>query len=146
MKWNWGTKLVVAMAAFMIMIITFAVLMMREDVDLVEKDYYPKGQAFQEMIEKKTNAAPYNDSVTAVLNNSTIVLVFPASFQPSGISGTLHLYDRMREAGDQQFELRAGSDGIFSFSTGDSKGRFILKIDWQYNDKQYYTEKSLDIP
>lgn len=35
MKWNWGTKLVVSMAAFMTMVIVFVVLMMQQSVDLV---------------------------------------------------------------------------------------------------------------
>lgn len=145
MKWNWGTKLAIAMAAFMLMIIIFAVRMMRESVDLVEKDYYPKGQAYQQMIDKKANAAPYADSIHINIEDGFIKLRFPVSFPPEKITGTAHLYDRVTETGDKLFTLTVGAGGQFWLPVNQNKGRYIVKIDWVCEQKAYYVEKPIDL-
>ncbi len=145
MKWNWGTKLVLAMAAFMSMLIIFAVLMMREEVPLVEKKYYPKGQAFQETIEKRNRAKVFNDSIVATQHGREIILSFPKSLRQDGISGNLHLYNRMTENGDRFFTLQADDQGQFVFPKDSLNGRYILRIDWQYDNIDYYTEKNMTL-
>ena len=143
MKWNWGTKLVLAMAAFMSMLIIFAVLMMREEVPLVERTYYPKGQAFQETIVKRNRAKAFNDSIVATQQGSEIILRFPKLFCPDSISGSVHLYNRMTENGDRLFALQADVQGQFVFPKDGLNGRSILSSVWQYDNIVYYTEKSL---
>ncbi len=145
MKWNWGTKLMLAMAAFMVMLITFAVLMMKEEINLVDKEYYPKGQAYQEMIGKKERAAVFADSIVAVEQQQQIVLSFPASVAPEKIRGTLHFYDRMQQAGDRFFDLKAPTNGQFVFPINELHGRYILKIDWEYEGQTYYNEIKLTL-
>lgn len=145
MKWNWGTKLALAMAVFMVMIIVFVILMMRESVDLVEKDYYPKGQAYEEMIAKKSNTAPYTDEITLVVTAQQAQLRFPAFFDPARMSGTVHLYNRVEASADKMFELKTNAEGLFIFPVEGMNGRFLAKIDWEFEGKKYYVEKSLDL-
>ena len=52
MKWNWGTKLFIFTALFMIFMVILAVLSFRQDLHLVENDYYPKALEFQKKIDK----------------------------------------------------------------------------------------------
>jgi hypothetical protein len=145
MKWNWGTKLVVAMAAFMTMVIIFVVLMMRESINLVEKDYYPKGQAFQEQIDKSRNADPWISQMKISADNQTLTIQFPDAFDPLQISGTAHLYHRSEDGKDGFFELKNPVDSLFSFPLGNSYGRFILKLDWKYQQQAFYSEHSIDL-
>jgi len=145
MKWNWGTKLAIAMAAFMIMIIIFAILMMRESVDLVEKDYYPKGQAFQDLIQKKSNAEPFAELIRLEANNGVLQIHFPEFFNPSGLKGNLFFYNRVKDAGDMTFELSANTEGAFTVPLDGLSGRYIVKIDWEYEGVPYFVEKSFDI-
>lgn len=145
MKWNWGTKLALAMAAFMIMLIIFAVLMMRESVDLVERDYYPKGQAFQELIQKKTQTAPYETEFEYTMDQGQLQIAFPRFFEPAQIKGTAFFYNRMEEYGDKTFGLVPDSQGVFVLPLPEVKGRYIVKIDWTFNNLGYYTEKTIEI-
>ncbi|MCC7318313.1 MAG: FixH family protein [Bacteroidales bacterium] len=145
MKWNWGTKLALAMAAFMIMIIIFAVLMMRENIQLVEKDYYPKGQAFQELIQKKTNTVPFEEEIKYTIGQGQLQIMFPVFFEPEQIKGTVHFYNRMEEFGDKTFELKPDANGFFKFPLPELHGRYIVKIDWTFNNQGYYTEKTIVI-
>jgi len=138
MKWNWGTKLAIAMAAFMIMIIIFATLMMRESVDLVEKDYYPKGQAFQDLIQKKSNAEPFAEQIQLEKKDGVLQIHFPEFFTPSGLKGSVFFYNRVIDSGDMTYVLTATTDGAFTVPLDGLSGRYIEGV-------PYFVEKSLDI-
>lgn len=146
MKWNWGTKLMIAMAAFMVMVIIFVVLMMRESISLVEKDYYPKGQTHQELIDKKRNAGNLGEGITVIKKEGVISFVFPENFKPELISGTVHMYHRIDDTMDWFTDLKPNSEGVFDVSVEGLSGRYIAKIDWSYEGTDYYVEKSLDLP
>ncbi|SFB84189.1 FixH protein [Parapedobacter composti] len=47
---DWGTKIVMALALFMIMIMSFGVYMLRHDTDsLVAPDYYERGLKYDSL-------------------------------------------------------------------------------------------------
>ena len=58
-KWNWGTKLVIAIILFMGFIFVLVYLSTQNTIDLVERDYYPKGLKYQNRIEEIKNASMY---------------------------------------------------------------------------------------
>jgi len=146
MKWNWGTKLALAMAAFMIMVIVFVVLMFRESVDLVEKDYYPKGQAYQQQIDKKNNAAGMEELVSLGMNDGFVEVKFPGNMMPDSIRGEVQFYNRVTDLKDRFASLRVDSAHVFRYPSADLHGRYLVKIDWTYLGTPYYLEKSITIP
>lgn len=145
-KWNWGTKLVIAMAAFMIMVVLFVVRMVREDVDLVEKDYYPKGQAYQDLIDKRSNAAGFADQILLTVEQGVVRISFPTSFNPAKIEGTVHFYQRVAEQNDRLVKLTVDANHFFSYPAKSLSGRYIVKIDWAYEGEAYYVEKNMNLP
>jgi len=144
-KWNWGTKLVIAMGAFMLMVISMVVFMIRQDVSLVEKDYYPRGKAHQEKIDRLQNTLPYVNEIIAVVENDAVVVSFPAFFEPATTEGLVHAYHRVSDAGDRFLPLLLDQNNRFSFPLAGMQGRYILKITWHQNGIAYYTEKNIDI-
>lgn len=144
-KWNWGTKLVIAMAAFMLMVLSFVFVMLRQDINLVEKDYYPKGQAHQELIVKIRQTMPYANEILASFEDEEIRVSFPAFFRPETIRGSVHLYHRIDDANDRFSDLVINENGIFTYPASDLSGRYILKISWQQDGIDYYTEKNVTI-
>lgn len=144
-KWNWGTKLIIAMIAFMLMVVALVVRMAREDINLVEKDYYPKGQAYQELLDKVQNTLPYAAGILAWVQHDTILVSFPDFFEPKAVSGSIHFYNRTSESKDILVPLTPASDGVFRYPAGNMKGRYILKIDWKQHGVPYYTEKNLTL-
>ncbi len=145
MKWNWGTKLVIAMAAFMIMVIAMVIYMMRQDVSLVEPDYYPRGQAYEELIQKARNTIPFAEDIQAKVENGTVMVVFPPFFEPEATKGEVHFYHRMSDSGDHHVDLVLDNSGLFSYPSSELKGRYVLKIDWEQHGIGYYTEKNIVI-
>lgn len=144
-QWNWGTKLVLAMAAFMLMIISFVVFMFQQDISLVEKDYYPRGQAYQEMIDKVQNTVPYANDIIAKVENNAVQIAFPTFFLPDKVEGLVHFYSRIDDSNDRFIGLTLNEDGVFTYPVNGIKGRFILKISWQQDGIDYYTEKNISI-
>ncbi|MBU2558851.1 MAG: FixH family protein [Bacteroidetes bacterium] len=146
MKWNWGTKLVVWMAAFMTMLVIFAVLMINEEISLVEVDYYPKGQTHQELIEKKQNAKSLTDQITVVNNKGVLEIQFPLDLDPELISGNVHLYHVMDDKLDKYAEIRVNETSMMMLDLVGLSGRYLVKIDWKYLEIDYYTELKLNLP
>lgn len=146
MKWNWGTKLVLAMAAFMTMVIVFVILMMRENIALVEKDYYPKGQVHQELLDKKRNADNIGQLIKLEKTFNGLQLVFPEHLNAEKISGQIHFYHRIDDQLDQTFELKDNDSAGFLLPVEGMAGRYIAKIDWQYEGVAYYVEKTIELP
>lgn len=142
-EWNWGTKLVIAMAAFMLMVIAFVVVMFQQDISLVEKDYYPRGQAYQDMIRQVQNTVPYAGDIHADAADDELRISFPAFFRPEATQGLVHFYHRIDDAHDRYVRLSLDENGVFSYPARGLKGRYILKISWQQDDIDYYTEKSI---
>lgn len=143
--WHFGTKAVLGLALFILMIGIMVIRMTQEDISLVEKDYYPKGQAYQEMIDKVQNTIPYASDIRAWLENDRIMVSFPHFFRPESVSGSVHFYHRVTDSKDVYTALKLNSEGVFIYPAGDMKGRFILKIDWVQDEIGYYTEKNITI-
>jgi len=144
-RWNWGTWAMTGLAGLMLMIILLVVRMAQEDVSLVEKDYYPRGLAYQELIDKVGNTLPYASEIVVSHENDTILVAFPGFFRPEGVEGVVHFYHRVTDAKDAYARLRLGEDGVFAYPSHEMKGRYILKIDWTQDGAAYYTEKSITL-
>jgi hypothetical protein len=146
MKFNWGTKLAIAMAAFMIMIIIFVVLMASQKVELVEPDYYPKGQNYQEHMNNKLRADQLPEAVKIAVEDCKLKIIFPAQFEYSKLTGIVDFHHRSESNKDYQTELKPDQSGISTHEIGQLHGRYILQIEWKYNDKTYFSEESLNLP
>lgn len=144
-RWHWGTKAVIVLGLMMAMVAAFVTVMIRQDVSLVEPDYYPKGQAFQKTIHAMENTIPYKDQITVETEPGILRISFPSYFRPEDFSGKLHLYNRVSDKGDRNVELIPDSTGTFTYPTQGLKGRYILKMLWSQDSLDYYTEKSITI-
>lgn len=143
MKWNWGSKLFIGAALFMIMLIVFGVLMMRESISLVERDYYPKGLDFQNQIERRNNGLAFADNLKIEWANNQLLLFMPEAFLTDGMKGSLHLYNRADDTRDAYFDFAYTGDSVIVFNAATIPGRYLAKITWTLNNKEYYVEKSL---
>lgn len=146
MKINWGTKLVIAMAVFMTMIIIFVVLMFREDINLVESDYYPKGQRYQEVIDKRQHSDALKEKLTVGLENGLVWIQVPKTMESKKISGNVHFYHRVESKKDFTVDLIVDTNNIFKYNAENLHGRYILKVEWNYDKTSYFNEESINIP
>ena len=138
-KWNWGTKLTIAIILFMSLIFFLVYLSTQYPVDLVEKDYYPKGLKYQERIDEITNAQPFKDQVRAYQDSDAVIVTFP-KINPD--TGTITFYRPSDIHLDRIYEINTDSLNRMSFPKSEfKKGKYYLKIYWEESGKAYYIEK-----
>ena len=143
MKWNWGTKILVAMILFMLLLITLVFMSMRQTYHLVEKDYYPKALEYQGRIDKTRNAQQLAEKVKMEQTREAVVFTFP-SFETREIEGTITFYRPSDEGMDVRFAIQPDTSlrQVCNVSAM-PPGKYIVKLDYEVDGKGYYQEESV---
>jgi hypothetical protein len=144
MKFNWGTKLVLFALLFMTFIVTLVVKIMREDVPMVETDYYEKGLNYQQEIDNSTRT----DSMVQfnVFNDDSgyqhlVILNVSSADIPDG---KLIFYRPSNEAEDAQADVSIPSKKVFQFPLHTlTPGKWTLKFTWTRDGQKYKIEKPI---
>ncbi len=141
-KWNWGTKITIAIILFVSMILGFVYTATQNPIILVEKDYYPKGLQYQSQIDKIKNAAPYKSGLVFKQDKGQFFLKIP---ETSPDSGTITFYRPNEEKALDIVEPVPANKSIdVTFPKEHFKmGFYILKILWWQNGKGYFIEKKV---
>jgi len=146
LKWNWGTKLFLAIIAFMSFMIVMVYLTTRQTFDLVEKNYYPQAQEHQIRIDKIQNAKSLTNTIKVENNGSHLRFVFQPEFDPDSISGHIVFYRPADKKDDFLVIIQTDPSGCQEFSTaGMEKGKYILQFEYEVSGKGYYQEETVII-
>ena len=90
MKLNWGHYIVIGFIGFVILILFMVFRSYQHNNDLVSEDYYAEEIAFQDVIDKKTNAAKL---ITNIFWEKTeIGLLFHYPDMGEQISGEIYIF------------------------------------------------------
>ncbi len=139
-KWNWGTKLTIAIIIFMSFIFTLVYLSTQNQIFLVEKDYYPKGLAYQKRIESIKKGHPFRKNMKIRQDAGNLYLKIS---ETSPDSGSVILY-RPNQNKEQDMEIPFGKDSVISMRFDKKKlkkGIYILKITWYQDGEEYFIEE-----
>lgn len=137
-KWNWGTKLTIAIIMFMSLIIGFGIASFQNDINLVEKDYYPKGQVYQTRLNSINNAISQRENFEISQNESEVYLTLPSI---KADTASIYFFRPSNTTLDRVFDISKG-DTIYSFNKNAfSHGKYILKVYWEVNKTSYYFER-----
>ena len=140
MKWNWGTKLVIWIIAFIVFMLSLVYMTTTSKVNLVEEDYYPKGLKYQARIDAIENAKEINAVFMASQNGESIIITTP-DIQLD--SGNIIFFRPSGNSLDRAYDLVITEEGKMIFPMEDfSNGKYILKINWNLLDKEYYVEQN----
>lgn len=138
-KWNWGTKLLIAIIIFMSFIFVLVYKSVNNEIFLVEKDYYPKGLKYQDRLDEIENARPIAQQLKVYQETENLVVSFP-EIHPD--TGTIYFFRPSNTDLDFTHKLSLRSDFTMSFpKTQFRNGKYILKIFWKENDTSFYIEK-----
>ncbi len=141
--WNWGTKLVIAIILFMSFIFIFVYLSIQNPIDLVEKDYYPKGLKYQTRIDEIEMAASLKDDFIISQDNGFIILSIPEIHPDSGSIVFFRPSDHLL---DFASNIQPDSSNKMYFPVQEFKtGMYVLKVHWYENKAGYFVEKKFFI-
>lgn len=139
-----GIILVIIIA--IIGLVTLIIISQSNDFGMVEKNYYETDLKYQEQIERiaRTDALP--EKIVFEQTPKFIEIKFPAMFNPSDISGEIVLYRPSNPNLDQLLPLKLdnNNDQIIDVTNFEC-GAWLIKLNWTYQDLEYYTEKRIYI-
>ncbi len=141
-NWNWGTKLFIATAIFMLFLLGMVYMTTLQDRSMVEDEYYQKSMVYQETMDKKNNAKQLEEQVRINMGNDFLSIVFQDFFKPESVSGEIKIYRPSDIKLDVHIPIRLDSTMGFLFPKNKlAKGKYIVKIDYKVGEKGYYQEQ-----
>lgn len=146
MKINWGTGIVLAFIGFITFIMYFVVTMMTNDKydhDLVVEDYYKQELEYQKDIDKETNAKALLENISYKRIEEGLLIRFPSDLKPENIEGKVFLYRPSNKQFDFETTISLSKSHLLIPDSSLVDGRWNLKVDWEYNGKQYLFKESI---
>ncbi len=146
MKINWGTGIVIAFISFIAFILYFVITMntnKKYKHDLVTEEYYKEELQYQNEINKLKNAKTLNTNIVYNKTNEGIVIQFPKDFDTEKITGKMFLYRPSNKQLDFETTISLSKTYLLIPDKRLVDGRWDIKIDWQYNGKNYLYKKSI---
>jgi nitrogen fixation protein FixH len=141
---NWGTKIVLGMAGFMLFIIGMVIYMfyIHGSDPLIEEDYYEKGIAYNQHYNAKQAVFTDNIEPTIKISENQIILLLKDSasyelklLRPSTAKEDLH--------------INGNTIGISNLILIDRnkmyKGLWFLQLKWVSQGKEYFYEKEIKL-
>lgn len=143
MKINWGYKIMLIYAVFVLGILTMVFLTAKENRDLVSENYYAEEIAYQKLIDQSAKTAALSAPVELIASASQLIIQLPKEFNGLQANGDWTLYyaaDKARDiAGNIDTEIGKYSIAVPNGATG----QYLFKMHWKAGNKEYYFEKTI---
>ncbi|MFZ4523680.1 MAG: FixH family protein [Bacteroidales bacterium] len=147
MKWNWGTGIFIVIVLFLGACVTFIIYTQKQKWSLVEEDYYPKELRHEEKLVKMRNYNALSSQMQVNLDKINLIVQFPNDFHGNQLKGTIDVYRPSDETLDVILPVAPDTSMVQLIPLARlSKGRYIVKIDWSSEGKDYYKEQDIFIP
>jgi nitrogen fixation protein FixH len=144
-SFNWGHGIIVTFVLFGAFMAYFYVNMSKQSIELVGKNYYADGQAFQQKINEReqTAALTTKASLEFSADYQQAKIQFPASIS----KGSLVFYRPSNANLDKIVRVSADSTGLALIHTPFLvKGPWNVSLSWEKDGKSYIEEQRIQIP
>jgi hypothetical protein len=140
-KIGWGTGIFITIILFVAGMGFLVVLSSRQKFSMVEEGYYPKGIEYQKQIKKLELTKALKEQPSAEQKNDSVIVRFPKDFIGKPLTGTVHFYRPSDDIGDQSYSIKLNDSLLQTFPANNLLiGRYIIKLEWQSEKKDYYAE------
>lgn len=148
MKINWGTSIVIAFALFMTFILYFVIKVQSDSKynnDLVVEEYYKHDVHFGDEMVRIQNAHDLVQKPIITANSSGITIIFPETFSPEKVKGTVSLYRPSNKKLDFEVPISLSNPTLLIPKTNLVGGRWDINMEWKYAGKAYLTKEVIYI-
>jgi hypothetical protein len=140
-KIGWGTGIFITIVLFVAGMGFLVVLSSRQKFSMVEEGYYPKGIEYQKQINKLELTKALKEQPSAEQKDDSVIVHFSKDFIGKSLKGTVHFYRPSDDVGDQTYNIKLNDSLNQSFPTKNLlSGRYIVKLEWKAESKDYYAE------
>lgn len=145
MKFNWGTGILIILILFLIACAVFITFAMRQDVNLVHRDYYEKGVDYTDQMDVNARSAVLTDSIQVLLKDDYLQVDFEKSIVSKLDSGKVLLYRPSSSKMDITFPMIFTENSLNINRSNMASGRYILKLSWYSKGLKYEIDKPVII-
>lgn len=143
---SWGTRIIIAYVAGVCFILYFVIRSMMLTTEMVEDNYYDKELAFNSHIEGVANANAMVKPITIVDTANTIRITIDSVIASSLNKGEVHFYNAASERADRKQPLKNTASGTYFYDKNlFIKGKYIVRVSFDYDKKPFYTEQTIFI-
>jgi hypothetical protein len=143
---SWSYRITILYVGFVVLIISMVVLAMRQNVDLVAKDYYDQELKYQNKIDVINRTRELSESLSWEVKQGELSLKFPSQFKGEQIKGSIYFFRPSNAVLDQAIAITTDTSGIQSISTRElMKGVYKMQVSWSVNDTTYYNEGIIQV-
>ncbi|MDZ7716771.1 MAG: FixH family protein [Balneolaceae bacterium] len=145
---DWGKGLTVAIILFICTTLGIVAYIVSLDYYMVTDNHYEKAENYQDHINRVEQTGALQDPIVIefLKEESIISVQFPSSFSKAKVTGKIELYRPNNPGLDKILALDLDENFIHRVSTkGLAKGKWLVKITWSSDAKEYYKEKSIFI-
>lgn len=145
MKFNWGTGIVIFLILFLLAAAAFIIFAMRQDVNLVHKDYYEKGVDYTDQMNVNSRSAQFETKIQVGSIDEYLLISFEDSLVANIDSGNVLLYRPSDSKQDVIFPMAFSDHTIKIPKENLISGRYILKLSWFSGGLKYEIDKTVNI-
>lgn len=131
------------LVAFVSMMIYFAVRSVKTSLPLVTEKYYEEEIKYQDKINKQQNESSLEQKLVISSQNNKLLITVPETYQASSVTGNVKLYFPADEKKDKEIPLNIVNGNIQEIDVTGLKGLYTVQVDWNYESKDYFTEKKI---
>jgi hypothetical protein len=139
---NWGTKIILGLASFMIFIVVLGIMMFNSKKDaLVDTDYYEKGINYNQTYNSKEQTQTDHAKPGILINQDMLLLTFTQK-----ATGTIKLMRTSDKNLDIAIPFTSNvNQQVIVPAANLQKGSWRLIITWASNAKNYLYEQEITI-
>ena len=138
MKINWGGKLLIIALMFMLFVVSMVVVISKQDMPLVEQDYYERSLNYQEEIDNYANI-----DTSVMVNLMANHLEVSSSNTLSGVKVKFYRPSNLELDKDFVIDILAGTKEVYDLSDLDL-GKWIISVRWMKADKEFKISKNFE--
>ncbi len=143
---NWGHKLFIGFSMFVIFVIGMVYVAMKEDVGVLDKDYYARELAYQSVIDGKNNLNKLSESVVIDVNDTFITIHIPDSASVQFTDGKARFIRSADASKDLELPLILDANQTMQIPANKFiDGVYRLHLSWKSNQVNYYYERDVYI-
>lgn len=142
MKFHWGHGLLVAIILSVSGISLLVFLSSRERIDLITEDYYPKGLAYDQQMEKIKNTNSLEKKVLVEISDS-LYISFPRIVDfPDSIRGEIWIYSAADKYEDKKLKIDLNASFYQAIELQQfNLAKYEIIVDWKAEGKEYFQKE-----
>lgn len=138
---NWGKSIILAFGMFGAFIATLVTVCIRQDVNLVTREYYKEELAYQQQIDRMAHAATLVEKPVIEARDGNIVTITYSDFHRIQ-KGELQLFRPSDPDMDKEFNVQKSDYKIQYFSTeGLARGMYRARLRWTMGGQEFFIEQ-----